>query len=593
MRIAPLFTTFRILVLATCLAPACDDADDGPGASASCEDDQVLIAQCPPGSNPQLGSVAESMCSGAAGTIISDGQGAATGNCVGTSACVVACQWASPCLCGVASVTVDGIQCQPCDPDRGCGNGVCDPGENPQICAIDCGARCSPGEARCGNEGGRQSCNLQGVWEDLACPDGRVCALRDGAADCVLDVVGPNPEPEPGAGPDPEPEDNACWTLGPAEAPSDGAYLTPGDCRGLTVIGPAPGVVSDDEQYLLRFDQAGLHRYPIGVVVPESDLYRDAVNACTPGTFVELNQRLEPLRDAEEPARAVCALAALTDNCADGMGEMDAVYAALDACAALPSPHLGADEFGLVPEEWAREFATTIRSPAGRHEVFVWKAWPRGRDDLWSIAVFDYRDQAFRPLDMPAGYSLAFVPPSQFSFAYDQRTLIGEIRLDAAQGEMERVLAVWDLITGDVRLTLPGLPYGAPTQVSPDGRFAIFNDVFVDLATEEVFARFLCRPGRDNPMTRTGHVANNWAIGDADGDLDRGRLGRGEYSPDGSTFVKVESGSIEVWDVERGERIEVIASPFGLARPQDPIVVWPSTDCRHLIVGTTLLGPAP
>ena len=357
------------------------------------------------------------------------------------------------------------------------------------------------------------------------------------------------------------------------------------------MLGPAQGVVSDDAEHLLQFNQTGLRRYPVGVSVPPTDLYRDAVNECTPGHFVELNQRLGPLRDVEQPARAVCGLAALTDNCADGMGDMDAVYAALDACAVLPSPHLGAEAFGLVPEEWARETPVTLRSPDGRHELFVWKAWPRGRDDPWFMAVFDYRDQTFEPLEIPAGYSVAFVPPSQFSFAYDQRTLIGEVRLDGgAPGDMERVLAIWDVTSGDVRLALPGLPYGAPTQVSPDGRFAIFTDVFVDLETEAVFARFLCD---GSGMTRTGHVGNGWPIGEPDVELNRRRLGTGAYSPDGSTYIKVERDTIELWDVARGERIEVIPSGFGLPRPQDPIVVWPATDCRHLVVGGTLLGPAP
>lgn len=592
-----------VLILAITIAAGafsgCDDADDGPGGAASCEDDQTLIAQCPPGSNPQLGSVAESMCAGAAGTIISDGQGAATGNCVGTSACVVACQWASPCLCGVASVTDEGIQCQPCDVDRGCGNGVCDPGENPEICAIDCGARCSPGEVRCGNEGGRQSCNLQGVWEDLACPDGRVCGQRDGAAECVLDVVGPNPEPEPAPGPDPEPgpDDNACWTFGPAEAPSDGAYLTPGHCRGLTVLGPARGVLSDDGQWMLRFDQTGLRRYPVGVVAPDNEAFRVARDACPPGQVVEINARVAALRDDEEPARAACALAALTDHCADGVGDMDAVFAAFDACAALPSPHLGAEAFGLIPEEWARETPTTLRSPGGRYALFRWKAWPRGRDDPWFLWVFDYRDQTFEPLDVPTGYSVEFIPVDQYSFAYEQRTLVAEVRLDAPVGQMERALAIWDLTTGAVRLALPGLPYGAPVQVSPDGRFVIFDEVFVDLETEEVFARFLCQNeglgfGRSMGMARTGHVMGAWAYGEAEFELRRAQLGEGAYSPDGSTFIKVNGGDIELWDVEAGERIEVIPSAFGLPRPRDPLRVWPAPDCRALVVGGTLLGPA-
>ena len=578
------------LLIAALTVIGCDDADDGPGGSASCED-AVLIAQCPPGSNPQLGSVAEASCGGAAGTISSDASGAATGNCVGSSQCVVACQWASPCLCGVASVTREGIDCQPCDIERGCGNGVCDPGEDPQICAIDCGARCAPGESRCGNEGGRQSCNLQGVWEDLDCPDGRICALGVQGAECVLDVVGPNPEPESGMGPDPEPEPNACWEFGPATAPSDGTYLTPGDCRGLAILGPARGILSDDGRHTLRFEGRGLRRYVAGAASP-IDEFPGAIETCAPEDFRALGEALRPFRDEEEPARSACALTALQTFCANQMGDLEAIRGALVDCAALPSQHQGPEDFGLDPQTWPLEFFIKhAPSPEGRYEIFNWKTYPRARDDAWNLAVFDYRDEALEVLPLPVGY----VPDTgHFSFAFDQRTLVGSVRSENAN---EYAIAIWDLQTGEVRLRFPELVgYGDKFQVSPDGRFLIFEDAFYDLETEEVFARFLCAADASGPpvLRRTGHWYNGWLLGDADQDLNRVRLsGGGIYSPDGTTIIKAVQNAIEFWDVATNERIQVIAvdEQFWSVRP--PEAIMPMGDCRHLIVGDYLMGPAP
>lgn len=578
---------------------ACDDADDGPGGAASCED-AALIAQCPPGSNPQLGSIAEAMCSGAAGAILSDETGAATGNCVGTSQCQVACQWASPCLCGVASVTREGIQCQPCDPDRGCGNGVCDPGESPETCAIDCGARCMPGESRCGNEGGRQSCNLQGVWEDLACPDGQICEVQNGQADCVLDIVDPGPEGEPDPEPGPDFENNACWTFGPGEAPSNGAYLQPGDCRGLERLGPAFGPLSADGQYTLRFDaQRGLLRYPVGLELIELPDYRDLLQGCeSVSPAFEVSQRLQAIYDPDHLAQQACLQAALVEHCEPGEGE--ALFAAFDACGALDPPHLALDTLGdMAP--WPPRVIRSTTSPNGRYALIRW----RGMDDasIQHLAVFDYRDQTFERLAIPEGYNIAnsILPgenpndTAHFDFAYDQRTLVGMVQFE---GEQDSALAVWDLQTGDVRLTLPG-QYGRQPRVSADGRFVHFRDnVFIDLATEEVFAEFTCQDdilasGAPPDLNRTGHYRVGWPFGEPEPDLDRMRIAaeasyREVYSPDGSTMLYPKNGAIEVWDIESNARVEIL-QPGESSGPVDGI--WPAQDCRYLIANGVLYGP--
>ena len=181
----------HLTLLAACalLASACK----GPGTEAanvgeSCAESD-LIAQCPPGSNPILGATAESMCEASASIDVTTESGSVSGRCFGSGTCRVVCQFASPCKCGVDSVTHDGVFCTPCDEASACGNGICEGGEDPQTCPEDCNAACQPNEERCQGTD-RQSCDGTGHWMTLACPTDTVCQpQRDGTTLCVRDDV--------------------------------------------------------------------------------------------------------------------------------------------------------------------------------------------------------------------------------------------------------------------------------------------------------------------------------------------------------------------------------------------------------------------
>ncbi len=138
-----------------------------------------LLAQCPPGSNPLLGATADSVCVASVQGDLVNGEGAVSGRCFGQAGCQVACQFSSPCRCGVESVTRDGVVCVNCQDVAACGDGVCEGGEDPQGCPQDCAGECQPGAQRC--QGALiEVCNLRGRWDGLPCPSDEVCE-DDGA----------------------------------------------------------------------------------------------------------------------------------------------------------------------------------------------------------------------------------------------------------------------------------------------------------------------------------------------------------------------------------------------------------------------------
>lgn len=183
------------LLLAACNGPG----EEGAQVGSECVQND-LVAQCPPGSNPILGASAESMCEASASVDLTTESGAVSGRCFGAGSCRVACQFASPCRCGVDAVTREGVFCTPCADAAACGDGLCDRGENPMTCPEDCNAECTPNEERC-QATAREVCDGTGHWMQLECDVGQTCTVdSQGATRCVRDDVfqgGETGEPVP------------------------------------------------------------------------------------------------------------------------------------------------------------------------------------------------------------------------------------------------------------------------------------------------------------------------------------------------------------------------------------------------------------
>ncbi len=172
---------------------ACSAGTEADGLQEACQESN-LIAQCPPGSSPLLGSAAQTACGGSVGVNLTNEEGAVSGRCLGSAQCLVACQFADPCPCGVTSVTRDAIVCTPCEQTAACGNGVCEGGEDPQSCPVDCGRECVSGKSRCLGDTTQEVCNNQGRWDGVECPSGQICEVlsADEAACRRDDVLNPN-----------------------------------------------------------------------------------------------------------------------------------------------------------------------------------------------------------------------------------------------------------------------------------------------------------------------------------------------------------------------------------------------------------------
>ena len=167
------------------LAVACDDGDPmsaltdasvfAPEPAPQPEPEPTacdlfsLAAQCPPGSNPTVTS--EGCVDGAT---ITDDDGVTTGVCAREGECLFACNFAAPCQCGVDRITNEGVFCSDCRDAAACGDAICEGGESPATCPVDCGVTCAADNERCrGNA--RQECEENGRWVDLDCRDDQIC----------------------------------------------------------------------------------------------------------------------------------------------------------------------------------------------------------------------------------------------------------------------------------------------------------------------------------------------------------------------------------------------------------------------------------
>jgi len=138
------------------------------GVASVCEN-QNLAAQCPVGSNPRV--ITEGCVEGAE---FIEEDGTVTGVCARAGECIFACDFQDPCPCGIDRITPAGVFCTDCREAAACGDAVCDRGENPQICAVDCGETCVADNERCtGNA--RQECEENGRWTTLGCRQDQLC----------------------------------------------------------------------------------------------------------------------------------------------------------------------------------------------------------------------------------------------------------------------------------------------------------------------------------------------------------------------------------------------------------------------------------
>ncbi|MBH24551.1 MAG: hypothetical protein CMH57_08885 [Myxococcales bacterium] len=175
------------LVAATALTACPSDdggGDDGAATSGSVTggglpegcDAAALAAQCPPGSDPLTGPEAFDACQGESGAQLTDSSGAIGAICEGTGACLVVCNLQDPCTCGVDRITTEGIFCVECNLAPACGNAICEGGEDPQSCPVDCAAQCMPDQGRCSGEQ-LQICQGNGSWDDVACRSDQACTV--------------------------------------------------------------------------------------------------------------------------------------------------------------------------------------------------------------------------------------------------------------------------------------------------------------------------------------------------------------------------------------------------------------------------------
>ena len=179
---------FTFMMICLTLSCGSDEGTEGAETGAACAEGNA-IALCPTNTRALLEADAESSCNTEGSidvdydmTMSTQAMGAVSQVCAGSGSCRVVCELLEACDYGVRSVSVEeGIICQ----SAPCGNGICDSGENPENCAVDCAeASCEPNDRRCMGDT-IQECNQQGLWETAACGSGQVCREMVDMAMCV------------------------------------------------------------------------------------------------------------------------------------------------------------------------------------------------------------------------------------------------------------------------------------------------------------------------------------------------------------------------------------------------------------------------
>ncbi|MGB0645823.1 MAG: hypothetical protein ACPGQS_01550 [Bradymonadia bacterium] len=165
-----------------------EGAESGTTAAECVQSD--LVAQCPPNTMPELSANSEAICSnsgevgGSSTADGSEGSGRVENVCAGSGNCQLVCRLINPCDFGVERVSpTDGVICR--IPEGGCGDGVCEAGEDPATCPQDCESECTIGSSRC-IDGQLQRCAANGLLEEpVDCPASYTCVeAEDGTASC-------------------------------------------------------------------------------------------------------------------------------------------------------------------------------------------------------------------------------------------------------------------------------------------------------------------------------------------------------------------------------------------------------------------------
>ena len=600
------------LLLAALGAVSCGgEADDGATTNEACEQ-STLVAQCPPGSNPRLGVPAEEACADAVGGVLLDDEGVAVGNCVGPNICQVQCQWSSPCLCGVAEVTTDGVFCRECDAGVGCGNGVCDPGEDDATCPSDCGPECSPGELECGDQGALRECNLRGRWEQVACPVGEVCLLTEDGPGCGVEVVGTNNGTSNGTnngtsnGTGPV---NGRWLLGDAPMPELDDAARDGDGR----VARAWGLQERSGDFSGLFFHPGGELYDLALLVNTRSAY---------GQHSGVYAAPTPTPEVYCLAAQACGAEA---SCEAGFEERGAGSRALSCryglyqegrCGALDEEEAScvadAPPSARYPLPEGATWRLAGRSPSHRYVAMAGRG-----EDGGALALLD---QGAAPTpDMAGGfvgavrvpapqgaYRPVFARGESVVFSADERVAVAMMS-NTNNSNRPDALLVWDLEADAARLILPELvSVGSVVgmALSPGGRVLALSfrlaggghEVrLIDVESEARVVTLLnvanggelgASVNNANPMLAFsprgdlfavgwgGEAPSNrlvevWGLGDYSKRFElttvRNRFRGLAFSPDGATLLTGEvelegfTAGVSLWDMGDGSRLLSIA----------------------------------